>query len=370
MRAARRVRLAWEFLLAYRRSNIVLGIAIALAVGGTMVLGTAGRVIGAQQSAAARRLFGSADITLAPDSHPYLTGGRGWTTEDQLREIGELLSIASLEVQPRIVCDAVLRTGTDLTPVQLIAARSPPARPDSTPTDEADLLIGVSTTRFEPGARSGFLRLEDAAGHLTRDPQDANVVWIGLDTFLTAAKQEGIAPPDAVGNELLLTGTDDRSPAVVAYDAAELLAETYPNATVTSSLDHVGRWRQLSADNLSRLLQLFLILPAVAAVVGNVLVSLEVRRDQIALLGTLGYDSPEIRALFVREFLLVSVAATVLGLAAGMFVAAVAFGQTAGTEPLFGPAVLGIVLPVGLAFLVVWRTLRRSAGPQLVEFGR
>ena len=59
------------------------------------------------------------------------------------------------------------------------------------------------------------------------------------DELMHVLRNAGVAPTDAVGNVLLIQSDspDDRSPAVIAYNAAELLATEFPEVVVQSRLD-------------------------------------------------------------------------------------------------------------------------------------
>ena len=388
MRLPGTTRLAWRFLTANRWRNITLGATIAVAVFGAVLLETAGRTIVDQLEEDAQRRHGTAQITLPGGPAGTLAGGAGWITRDEVRRISDILRIESVSVHPRVQSDAVLVSGGQFTTVQIISsadtAHDPPSPTDDPPSPAAaqSLLVGYGPAPLGDDIASGFIDLSDAGVSWVRDQDVPDLVWVSDDDLMRALRREGIAPEGAVGNVLLIApwgsqnpeagqgSSDDRTPAVVAYNSAEILVTEFPQAVVRGRWDLADNSARISAENIAFLLSLVLVLPAVAAIVGGVLVTGESRSDQLTLLRTIGFDTPTIRALLVREILMVAAAATFIALASAGIVAAVVPSLAVAPKSFVRFSVIGVVIPPGLSFLTARRLLSGRIHERLAEFRR
>jgi len=377
-------RLVMRLLRANRQRNIVLGSVIAVAVFGALLLENVGQTIVDQLEFEAQRRHGTAQITLpgrvasdADSRRLTLAGGGGWITGEQADRIAEILQSESVRVRPRVQADAILVSDGQFATVRVLSSAGTEVQ-DSDPGVLQSLLIGYApvTPGDEPGA--GFVDLGGDGGPWTdgrpwiqdRDVQD--MVWVNGDKLMHVLRNAGVAPTDAVGNVLLIQSDspDDRSPAVIAYNAAELLATKFPEVVVQSRLDLAGRSERISAVNITSLLSLALLLPAAAAIVGSILVTGESRSDELILLTTMGFDTPTVRALMVREVFLVAAGATLLALVVAGIVTAAAPSLSLSLRSIVRSAGLGTFIPPGLTFLTARRLLSRGIHERLAEFRR
>jgi FtsX-like permease family protein len=377
-------RLAVRFLISNRHQNAVLGFAIAVAVAGGLLLVSAGQsVVGRVQDEAQQR-YGTAQLTV-PSNGPGTTGGGGWIDARQTERIAHILRVESVTVYPRVQSEGLLVSEDGFATVNLVSetrTRIAALAGDAgvaVPGVAAgvSLLVGYSGMPPNTGNdTAGFINLDDVGVSWIRDARNPDLVWVDTDSLLRAFSETGIAPASAVGNVLIMgTGSntgppDDRSPAVIAYNAAELLAAEFPQATVRSRLELAGRIQEMSAENISLLLRIALVLPAIAAIVGIVLVTAESRSDEVTLLRTMGFDAPRIRGLFVREVFMVGVAATLVALVLALGVGALIPSLTISAQSIAGVVIVGVFLPPGLAFLTARRFLTGRLGDRLAEFRR
>ncbi|MBU8912765.1 MAG: hypothetical protein KOO61_01995 [Spirochaetales bacterium] len=386
MRLPGTTRLAWRFLTANRWRNITLGATVAVAVFGAVLFEAVGRTIVDQLEDDAQRRYGTAQITLPGGAAGTLAGEAGWITRDDARRISDILRVESVSVYPRVQSDAVLISEGQFTTVRVIssadAADDPPSPTDDPPSPAQTLLVGYGPATLGDDAASGFMDLDEFGVSWVRDQDVPDLVWVSDDELMRALREVGVASEDAVGNVLLIgpgdsknpgagrDSPDDRAPAVVAYNSAEILIAEFPQVVVRSRQDLADRAAKISAENIPLLLSLVLILPAIAAIVGSVLVTGESRGDQLILLRTMGFDTPTIRALVVREVFMVATGAT--------FIALVLVGIVAGAVPNLAVAaksivrfsVIGVFIPPGLSFLTARRLLSGGIHERLAEFRR
>jgi len=374
-------RLAWRFLTANRWRNITLGATIAVAVFGAVLLETAGRTIVGQLEEDAQRRHGTAQITLPGGPAGALAGGAGWITQDEIRRISDILRIESVSVHPRVQSDAVLVSEGRFTTVRIISSASATDDPPS-PAEAHSLLVGYGPAPLGDDTASGFIDLSEAGVSWVRDQDVTDLVWVSDDDLMRALHREGIAPEGAVGNVLLIApwsgrnpgadqgSPDDRTPAVVAYNSAEILVTEFPQAVVRGRWDLADNSARISAENIAFLLSLVLVLPAIAAIVVSVLVTGESRSDQLTLLRTIGFDTPTIRALLVRETFMIAAAATLIALASAGIVAAVVPSLAVAPKSFVRFSVIGVVIPPGLSFLTARRLLSGRIHERLAEFRR
>lgn len=377
-------RLAVRFLKANKQRNTVLGVAIAVAVFGAILLESVGRNIVDQLAANAQQRYGTAQITLPgdatgplPGATGILAGGEGWITEEQARRISEILQIESVSVSPRVQSDAILVSDGQFATVRILSsAGTEVAGRTPAPAGHQSLLIGYAPAAPDDETASGFVDLGGDGGSWVQDKDVRDLVWINGDELMHALRGIGAAPEDAVGNVLLIDpagnhdSPDDRSPAVIAYNAAEILSAEFPDAVVRSRQDLAGRTLEMSAGNVTLLLSLVLVLPAIAAIIGNVLVTAESRSDELILLRTMGFDTPTIRALVVREVFMVAVGATFIALVSAGIVAAAVPNLAIAPKSLVRFSVIGGFIPPGLSFLTARRLLSKGIHERLAEFRR
>jgi len=366
-----------------------------VAVFGAVLLETAGRTIVGQLEEDAQRRHGTAQITLPGGPAGALAGGAGWITQDEIRRISDILRIESVSVHPRVQSDAVLVREGRFTTVQIISSANatddPPSPTDDPPSPADDppspaeahsLLVGYGPATLGDDTASGFIDLSEAGVSWVRDQDVTDLVWVSDDDLMRALHREGIAPEGAVGNVLLIApcsgrnpgadqgSPDDRTPAVVAYNSAEILVTEFPQAVVRGRWDLADNPARISAENIAFLLSLVLVLPAIAAIVGSVLVTGESRSDQLTLLRTIGFDTPTIRALLVRETFMIAAAATLIALASAGIVAAVVPSLAVAPKSFVRFSVIGVVIPPGLSFLTARRLLSGRIHERLAEFRR
>ncbi len=384
-------RLAVRFLKANRQRNAVLGVAIAVAVFGAILLESVGRNIVDQLAANAQQRYGTAQITLPggaaetlPGATGILAGGEGWITEEQARRISDILQIESVGVSPRVQSDAILVSDGQFSTVRILSSAGTEVTGGGTevtgrtsvPAGYQSLLIGYAPATPDDDTASGFVDLGGDGGSWVQDRDVRDLVWINGDELMHALRGIGVAPENAVGNVLLIgpagdhDSPDDRSPAVIAYNAAEILSAEFPEAVVRSRQDLAGRTLEMSAGNVTLLLSLVLILPAIAAIIGNVLVTAESRSDELILLRTMGFDTPTIRALIVREVFMVAAGATFIALVSAGIVAAAVPNLAIAPKSLVRFSVIGGFIPPGLSFLTARRLLSRGIHERLAEFRR
>ncbi len=376
-------RLAVRFLKANKQRNTVLGIAIAVAVFGAILLESVGQNIVDQLAATAQQRYGTAQITLPegvtgtpPDATGFLAGGDGWIIEDQACRISEILQIESVSVSPRVQSDAILISDDRFSIVRILSAGTEVIGRAPDHVGGQSLLIGYTPATPGDETAPGFVDLGGDGGSWVQDQDVRDLVWVNGDELMRALRGKGVAPQDAVGNVLLINpvsnhdSPDDRSPAVIAYNSAEVLSAEFPGAVVRSRQDLAGRTLEMSATNLSLLLSLVLVLPAIAAIVGNVLVSAESRSDELILLRTMGFDTPTIRALIVREVFIVAAGATLIALVSAGIVAAAVPNLAIAPKSFVRFSVIGGFIPPGLSFLTARRLLSRGIHERLAEFRR
>ena len=359
-----------------------------MAVFGAVLLETVGRTIVDQLEEDAQRRHGTAQITLPGGPAGTLAGGAGWITQDEVRRISDILRIESVRVHPRVQSDAVLVSEGQFSTVQIIssanAADDPPSPADDppSPAKAQSLFVGHGPAALGDDTASGFIDLSEVGVSWVRDQDVPDLVWVSDDDLMRALRREGIAPEGAVGNVLLIApwdsqnpgagqgSPDDRSPAVVAYNSAEILVTEFPQAVVRGRWDLADNSARMSAENIPFLLSLALLLPAIAAIVGSVLVTGESRSDQLTFLRTIGFDTPTIRALVVREVFMVSAAATLIALASAGIVAAAVPSLAAGPKSFVKFSLIGGFIPPGLSFLTARRLLSGQIHERLAEFRR
>jgi len=382
-----RTGLSIRFLRANRTRDGLLTIVIAATVAGVVVIGHVGETAVLRADAAAQSQYGEATVRLPAGDETTIVGAGGWITRDQMEQIGSILAVESVTVSPGIEAGAFVLSGDEFIPALVLAGDGdldPPTTASQLMPQEIDaVLIG---TAGPAGSAKGFL-----------DLAEADLIWLapvgtegsGSEWVLRTSAREllrwlrdgGIAPADAVGNRLVISNastameTEAVSPAVIAYNAVELLAPAFPGISVLSRTDQAGRSTLVSARNIALLVQLALILPALAAVVGSALVTAESRGDQVALLRTLGFTSSAIRRIFVREFFLVSTGATAVGLVVGVGILAglspvgiLAFELT--SVPVVPVALCSAIIPPGLALLSLRRFSAKPLHEQLAESRR
>ena len=379
-----------SFLRSNRRRNTVLGVAIAAAVSGGLLLVGAGHTIVARLQDETQRRYGTAQLTLPAGGALILAGGAGWIDESQARRIAEVLTFESVSVYPRVQSDAVLVSEEGFTTVSIVSGTDEEIAklttgPGPDPSLPQSLLVGYAgavRSAGENGAgkdtagTAGFINLGEAGVSWTPDPRISGLVWVETRDLLRALHETGVAPEATVGNVLLMgsgpdyDSPDDRSPAVVAFNAAEILVGEFPQAEVQSRLDLAGRTGEMSAGNISLLLRIALALPAIAAVIGSVLVTAESRSDEVTLLRTMGFDAPAIRALFVREVFMVAGLATLAALTLALGATVLIPGLTIAPRSIAGFIFVGGLFPPGLAFLTTRRFLSDRLGDRLAEFRR
>ncbi len=365
-------KLAVRFLAANRRRNISLGATIAVVVFGGILLESVGRTVIDRLEADAQRRYGTAQITLPGGGAGTLAGGAGWITEDQASRISELLRIEAVGVTPRVQSDAILLSEDQFSIVRILSSA------DSTPhpAGPQSLLIGYAPATLGDDASSGFVDLGEVGVSWARDQDDPDLVWTNDNELMRALREVGLAPENAVGNVLLITragdrnSPDDRSPGVIAYNSAELLITEFPEVAVHSRRDLADTTAEISAKNISLLLVLLLVLPAIAAIIGSVLVIGESRSDELLLLRTMGFDTPTVRALIVREVFLTAAGATLIALVSAGVVAAVAPSLAVTPKSFVTFAVIGGFVPPGLSFLTAKRLLAGKIHTRLAEFRR
>ena len=376
-------RLAMRFLKANKQRNTVLGIAIAVAVFGAILLESVGQNIVDQLAATAQQRYGTAQITLPegvtgtpPDATGFLAGGDGWITEDQACRISEILQIESVSASPRIQSDAILVSDGQFATVRILSAGTEVIARAPGPAEHQSLLIGYTSATLDNDTGPGFVDLGGDGGSWVQDQDVRDLVWVNGDELMRALRRSGVAPEDAVGNVLLIDpagdqdSLDDRSPAVIAYNSAEVLSAEFPGVVVRSRQDLAGRTLEMSAKNVTFLLSLVLILPAIAAIIGNVLVTAESRSDELVLLRTMGFDTPTIRALVVREVFMVAAGATLIALVSAGIVATAVPNLAIAPKSLVRFSVIGGFIPPGLSFLTARRLLSRGIHERLAEFRR
>ena len=368
-------RLAVRFLKVNKQRNTVLGIAIAVAVFGAILLESVGQNIVDQLAASAQQRYGTAQITL-PGATGILAGGDGWITEDQACRISEILQIESVSVSPRVQSDAILVSDGQFATVRILSAGTEVIGRAPGPAAHQSLLIGYTSATPGNETAPGFVDLGGDGGSWVQDQDVRDLVWVNGDELMRALRRNGVAPENAVGNVLLIDpagdhdSPDDRSPAVIAYNSAEILSAEFPGAVVRSRQDLAGRTLEISAKNVTLLLSLVLVLPAIAAIIGNVLVTAESRSDELILLRTMGFGTPTIRALVVREVFMVAAGATLIALVSAGIVAAAVPNLAIAPKSLVRFSVIGGFIPPGLSFLTARRLLSRAVHERLTEFRR
>ncbi|MCK4516250.1 MAG: hypothetical protein KAU31_13395, partial [Spirochaetaceae bacterium] len=209
-------RLAVRFLKANKQRNTVLGIAIAVAVSGAILLESAGQNIVDQLAATAQQRYGTAQITLPegvtgtpPDATGFLAGGDGWITEGQARRISEILQIESVSVSPRVQSDAILVSDGRFSTVRILSAGTEVIARAPGPAEHQSLLIGYTSATLDNDTGPGFVDLGGDGGSWVQDQDVRDLVWVNGDELMRALRRNGVAPENAVGNVLLIDPAGD-----------------------------------------------------------------------------------------------------------------------------------------------------------------
>lgn len=301
--------------------------------------------------------------------------GDAFFTDDEIAAVAAAARELGLETRNRISGVAWIQTGARVDLTRFVAVRPDdpllharslqPVEPDSIDR----LFISAGTDESTPIEIDRFSLV--GAGSFGGRPgsvtaAEGGVAYPAADTLIVLNLNEvhrSLGEGDRGANLMVLsTGTSRENVIVAAYDAGQLLGEGY---LVRPWQEVIGIDRYSAASRLAGNISLLLAIVAAVGVAGAVALAVTDRQSAIVTLRSFGFRTDSIRAVFVREvILLATIAATAAGLCtlAGQAV----FSWWVPTEGL-GRLLVGtiVVLP-----LVALAATRRATNRSLAELRR
>jgi len=360
--------LTWRSLSSHAVLNTLLALSIAFAVTGTLIArGLSESVARSIERESTGQLYdGYAVFPRENDHTPVGIGGLsgGWVSDEDLSRAASILKVEEVIVTPGFAGMAFQVTnGASIAVPFLPGPERGDLSPDRRLSTDSDLVIPIVAPPGR-GERPLYLSCGDAGIPWVRT--ELNIVTVDREALRSHLLSAGIIGPEIVGNVLALRGAPDRSSSVIAYNAQELLRGEFPAALVEPRRNLIDARGQSSAENLALLLSILISLPALAAIVGAVLIAGEVRTREFTLLRTLGYTPAKIRGALVREVAVVALLATAAAVAVVSIVSVLIELPLSGGR-VIRVAVIGCLAPPLLAFLSARRSLEKPIAPQLTS---